>query len=196
MDWSPLAQAVWNLVAGMTRQTKTRPDRVHRQFWRDRILDTLSRDPGKNLARICDELRVPRGTASYHLYILERAGAIRRLSAPHTTHFFPARMTPEERSGLAVLHRERALEVALKLIDRPGIEQRELLREIGMDLKVFLAYREALAAEGLVEIERHGRRHRCSPTPKLLRLVEALRAREGPPPPGSAPSGPALEAPQ
>lgn len=185
VDWSFLAPAVWNLVAAMARHARTLPANVARHLSRARILDAVLHDPGKNLARICDELALNRGTASYHLYILERAGAISSLATTRDRHYFLPNVAPELRPALATLRRERALEVALALLEAPGLEQRELLSRIGMDRKVWKPYRLELSRQGLLIEERHGRRIRYRATPRLEHLVETLqtsvreRSREG-----------------
>jgi predicted transcriptional regulator len=191
VDWSFAAQALWNLAAGMVRRSKTLPGNVHKHEARGKILDALRSDPGKNLQALCDDLHLTRGTASYHLYVLERAGAIGSVTTPHTTHFFPSEAGSEERAGLAVLRRERALEVVQQVIDRPGIVQRELLAQIGMSRKVFRDYKRDLLREGLIQEERRDRHCHYAPTSKLVRLLGVLE-HDGAEPaePGRPPTGP------
>lgn len=189
MDWSLLGQAFWNLLAGMVKRAKTLPENVHKHEGRSRILDVVRHDPGKNLARICDELGMKRGTASYHLYVLERAGAIGSHLAAHTHHFFPPHATPEERAALAVLRRERALEVVNAVIVHPGIVQRDLLVAIGMSRKVFRAYARELTREGLVQEQKAARRRLYVATPKLHRVLELVRGNGIGGPPPSPPRG-------
>lgn len=181
VDWSLIAQAAWHLLAGMARQSRTLPANLARHASRARILDAVCHDPGKNLARICDELSLSRGTAAYHLYILERVGAVDSLARPHTRHYFPPQVEPALRPALAALRRERSLEVARAVLEQPGLEQRELLTRIGMDRKVWKAYREEFAREGLVVEERAGRRIRYRPTAKLRHLVDPIRLGGAPP---------------
>jgi len=190
MDWSLVAQSLWNLLAGMVRRSKTMPENVHKNAHRGRILDALRHDPGKNLQRICDELGMKRGTASYHLYVLERAGAIGRHSSPYTTHFFPRQATEEERTGLTLLRRERAYEVVHKILERPGIRQKELLREIGMSRKVFRAYLQGFEQEGLLLVRSHGSHRHYTPTAKLIKLVDMLGWNGDDPSAANAPTPP------
>lgn len=179
LDWTLLAQAVGNLLAGMVRHASTLPENVAQHTSRARILHALRLRPGQNLSRISDDLQIKRQAASYHLYILERAGVVASLERPHTTHFFPPHVARGEHSALAVLRRERGLEVARVLVDEPGIGQAELLERIGMDKKVWKAYRDDFAREGLLLAERADRRIRYRPTPRLERLLTLATSEMG-----------------
>ena len=176
MDGSFLGQAAWNLLGAMVRHAKTLPANVALHLARARILRSVFHGPGKSLAGICDDLALNRGTVAYHLYILERVGAIDSLPRAHTRHFFPPQVEPELQTAFAALRRKRGLEVAAVLLGTPGLEQRELLRRIGMDRKVWAPYRREWAREGLLLEERRGRRIRYHATPKLERLVDVLRS--------------------
>jgi len=180
VDWSAIGPAMGNLVLGMAWRKKTRPENVTRHQARARILDALHDEPGKNLARICDELDLRRQAASYHLHILERAGVIQSLERPYTTHFFPSHLRPDDQQGLATLRRERSLEVVHAVRKRPGLRQHELLDLIGMDRKVWRAYRRELTREGLLEEERMGQARRYRATARLERLLDLMRQPGGP----------------
>jgi len=174
VDWSFLFSAIWDGLFGGVRQRRTLPENVLQNDSRARILDALQRVPGTTLGALCRDLGLRRGTAAYHLKLLERVGVVGSLSTGHTRHFFPKDASEEERKAFTVLQRERALELVREILSTPGIHQGELLARVGMRRKVFRSYVRQFKAEGLLAEHWNVRRRVYEPTAKLRRLAERI----------------------
>lgn len=174
-------QLIWVLLGvlalavagfGMVRRTKTRPENLPKHEARGRILRELERDPGARLQELCDRLGLPRGTARYHLDLLERSGILSSLKESGRHHYFPPEATPQEVRSLTVLRRGRAPEILAAVLRQPGIMQRDLLRRIQMHRKVFKSYRRDLVQEELLVELRENRTRHYHATPKLLEFLD------------------------
>lgn len=166
-----MAQALWNALMGTARQRRTSPENVLGHPTRSRILDLIRRGPGTTMGSLSQGLGIPRGTAAYHLRLLERIGVLDSHWTGHTRHFYAAGASVEDRKGIAALHRQRALEIVHTVRARPGIGQRELLALIGMKRKVFRSYARSLVEAGLLDERRQGRYRVYASTERLERLL-------------------------
>jgi len=110
------------------------------RFKRDQVLDNKNRysihgliidNPGINFAAILEELGLPMGVITYHLDVLERENYVRSVRDGRLKRFFTTdtripktyRMSPEDiRDALVDL-----------VSAMPGISQKEIIREIGID---------------------------------------------------------------
>lgn len=178
------------------RQRRTQPENALTHPTRARLLDMLRRDPGTTMGILSQDLGLARGTAAYHLRLLEGIGVVHSHAVGHARFFYPADASAEDRRGIAVLRRRRAIEIVHVVRSHPGIGQSDLLRLIGMKRKVFRSYIRSLVEEGLVA-ERWQQRHRVyEATGRLEQLLArtALGSKAGPwPGSPTAPAPPARE---
>lgn len=172
---------------GMVGRDKTRGDRVLEHPVRRRLLDRLRRRPGVRLHEVWKALGMPRETAEYHLYVLERGGAVKSTPAAGARRFFPAGM--REIDARAVLMIDGAYELAACVARHPGVRQWEIRKRMGWSRKVFRDYAELLAREGLITELREWRDRRYFPTSRLERVLPAVRGGG----PGGGDGGPGRE---
>jgi len=95
------------------------------------IHDLIIDNPGINFATILEELELPMGVITYHLDVLERENYVRSVRDGRLKRFFTTdtripktyRMSPED-------IRDTLVEIVRSM---PGISQKEIIREIGID---------------------------------------------------------------
>jgi predicted transcriptional regulator len=170
----------------MTRRAKTSPERAPLNPIRRKLIELIQERPGARLLDLWQEMRSHRGTAHYHLEILERVGAVQSFHRDGATRYFPGSYSPLEARQMTLLMRGYVLEVVREILEHPGIAQEDILHTVDISRKVFRAYADALKHEGLLEERRDGRAKRYSATPELSRLYERLK-----PPTGPSAAGPA-----
>lgn len=138
------------------------------------IFDLIRRRPGARLNTIWRAFSTNRGTAQYHLVVLERVGVIQAVREGQATRYFPSGMEMGEIPGLALLLRGRVLEVARAVLREPGISQRRLTRLLPISRKVFREYANRLTALDLLAEVRDAKVKRYFPTPRLHQMVDRL----------------------
>lgn len=131
----------------------------------DRVLDNRARyqvhgliidRPGINYAAILRELGLPRGVVPYHLDILEREHFVKSVRDGRLMRFYTTDTTPP-RDHRRVLEYARVALYAI-VARRPGISQKELVRESGIDVEVVGYHLHALVKEGRLaetQVNRH-----------------------------------------
>lgn len=155
---------------------------------RRRLLKLVRERPGSRLSELWQTLRANRGTAQYHLLMLERAGLVVAHRVVRATRYFPPGSNEERLSLVALLLRGRVLEVAGMISRHPGISQQELTARLPMSRRVFRTYANLLVSSGLLEERRHVHSKRYFPGPGLGPILGQLESRqdsapkEGPPP--------------
>lgn len=112
--------------------------------------------PGISYAAVLRELELPIGVVPYHLDILEREHYVRSVREGRLKRFYTTDTTPP-RDQRRVL--EYAREALLAIVARrPGISQKELVRESGIDVEVVGYHLRALVREGRLaetQVNRH-----------------------------------------
>ncbi len=111
--------------------------------------------PGVHFAGIIEALGLPMGVVTYHLEVLEREnyvqtvrdGRLKRFYSTDTRIPKSSRMVPEEMRRVLV-----------ELIaGRPGISQKEVIREIGVDRETVGYHLRELVTEGRISHSKRGR---------------------------------------
>lgn len=172
-----IALAASVLGLAMARQAKTSEDGALNHPARQRLLETVRATPGARLRDLSNALAMPRETAQYHLFVLERIGFIKSTRAEGTSRYFPA--GTEDIDAWAVLMRGRILYLCELVLSRPGSNQTELVHALGIDRKVFRGYANLLIDEELVQEIRVWRERRYYATERLRGLVDRP-GRDGP----------------
>lgn len=142
-------------------------------------MDWIRRRPGIRLSGLWKELGANRGTAHYHLLVLERAGAVQALREGRSTRYFPPETPESELAPLALLLRGRVLEVAHLVLSAPGISQGDLTSALDISRRVFREYADLMTEMDLMDEVRDSRRKRYFPTAALAKLLESMTP--GPP---------------
>jgi len=127
---------------------------VENQELRGMIRGFILSDPGVNMNEIQHRLQVPLSTLYYHLRVLEREGLIHSFPDGRRKCFVPHSMSGAlPRDGLS--KRERDI---IDVIARKGpLNQKELIREIGLSRRVIIYHMEKLVDMGEVRSEKRGK---------------------------------------
>lgn len=139
-------------VLGMVSRAKTVSGRALLQPLRAKLLNLLHHRPGLRLTQLWKAMGAPRGTILYHLFVLERVGAVESIHGAGVSRYFP-KDTPHI-NALSLLLRGRILDVADMVQRRPGSSQSELIERLGMNRKLFRSYANLLIEAGLLAEER------------------------------------------
>ena len=158
---------------------------------RQRLLDFIRRRPGVRLSTLWRNLGADRGTAKYHLLLLERAHQIDAVRTKRLTRYFPSGTGAEQRVALALLRHGRVREVAQVVAQRPGVAQHEITDALPISRKVFRRYANLLIACKLLQEIREENELHYFATPHLQQVMADLEREESPEPrnDSSAPEG-------
>lgn len=165
-------------------------DQVTKHPLRRRLLDMVRRRPGVRMAEIWQTLEANRGTAKYHLLILERANAVEAVRTKRITRYFPSGVGPDERSLLALLLRGRVMELVRAITRNPGFSQRELTGSLAMSRKVFRRYVDLLIESRLLNEIHEPHLRRYYPTHRLDDALQRIAKRENTREVAETPEGP------
>ena len=138
--------------------------------------------PGISYAAVLRELGLPIGVVPYHLDILEREHYVRSVRDGRLKRFYTTDTTPP-RDQRRVL--EYAREALLAIVARrPGISQKELVRESGIDVEVVGYHLRAMVKDGALEETQVNRHPVYSVSGREGREDASRPGRDGPPGPG------------
>ena len=119
------------------------------------IHGTIDENPGIHFNALLEQLELPNGSGVYHLEVLEREhfitsvrdGRLKRFYSTNSSIPDSHRMTPEQvRSGTLAL-----------IARRPGISQKEIIEELGVDRDTVGYHLRELVREGRITDSRSGK---------------------------------------
>ena len=122
---------------------------------RHALLGIIITNPGIHYKAIMREFDLKNGVAAYHLDVLERDNFIRSVRDGRLKRFYSTdtkvpldrRATPEEL-------REEILEL---VVANPGISQKEVVNELGVESDTVGYHLRAMVADGTIKDERRGK---------------------------------------
>jgi DNA-binding transcriptional ArsR family regulator len=171
MDGKPIL-AQTNLKIERSRDAYRSKDSQFRHPSRERILDFVAGKPAQNLREICNELRMNRGTATYHLRKLERSNLIRAVPLGRETFYFHVRTPHDQARQLAVLRKGHVRRMAIEILKGNGHSQHGLARSLHLSRGVIRHYGHLLSGARLIRIDRSGYSgKRYEPTAILSEIV-------------------------
>ncbi|MCA1819970.1 MAG: helix-turn-helix domain-containing protein [Halobacteriales archaeon] len=181
---NPFMRLPWLGVALFSR---IRRDDVLEHDTRRRILETVSVRPGLTLQGLQATLGVAWGTVVHHVHLLERHGRLVSVRQGPRRLLYVA-LTPEARARehLALLRTATAQGIARAVHGRPGIQQVEVCRLLGVRSPSASKHLARLALAGLVVVDRSARGCRYAPTPQLQEALALCHAGVRRPPRPSA----------
>ena len=138
--------------------------------------------PGISYAAVLRELGLPIGVVPYHLDILEREHYVRSVRDGRLLRFYTTDTTPP-RDARRILEYAREALYAI-VARRPGISQKELVRESGIDVEVVGYHLRALVREGRVAETQVNRHPVYSVSGREGREDASRPGQNGPPGPG------------
>ncbi|MBI2078720.1 MAG: helix-turn-helix domain-containing protein [Euryarchaeota archaeon] len=125
---------------------------------RARMVEAVAADPGVTASGLAARLRLPRGVALHHLYVLERERLLSSVRADGFRHYFPAgRFSPRDMRQRAVLRQSHAADLYRLVLAQPGIEVGAAASRVGIAPSQASHLVDRLSREGLIERLRGGR---------------------------------------
>ena len=168
MALPPLAASLYALVPGGLLSLSPALMFLYSRISQDRVLDNYTRgqvhgyiiaNPGEHYSAIRDALDLNNGTLAYHLQRLQSESLVK--SAFDGTHrrFYQAGMKVPApvKDGLTEVQRI----IVSRIIETPGISQRELGSLMGLSPATINFHMERLVARGVMRRVRSGMRYRC-----------------------------------
>jgi predicted transcriptional regulator len=135
------------------------------RFTRDQVLDNKNRhaihgliidNPGIHFNAIIKEYNLPLGVATYHLDVLEREEFIQSVRDGRRKCFYTTD-TKIPNGGLRKTPEEIRKTVMVLVKERPGISQKQLIRELGVDRKTLGYHISMLLREDMLRSSKQGR---------------------------------------
>jgi DNA-binding MarR family transcriptional regulator len=121
---------------------------------RSDIYNIIDANPGITLGAITRELNLKNGTATHHLYILEREGYIKSRKTGKFRRFYNIDYKP---TGFNEIQ-DRILD---KIRDQPGITQSGLARELNHSRQLINYHMNDLIENRVIKLEKRGNRANC-----------------------------------
>ncbi len=121
---------------------------------RHALLGIIVTDPGIHYSALREEFELSNGQAAYHLNVLEREGFIRSARDGKLKRFYSAHTKVPEEVGMSP---EDMREAIMKLVEKhPGINQAQVMEELGMDRACASYYLRELVKEGRLKAGKDG----------------------------------------
>jgi predicted transcriptional regulator len=135
--------------------TKIAKDKVLDHKTRYGIQGLIVENPGVHYSAIIREYGLTNGVAAYHLSVLEREGYIRSIrDGMHRRFYTSTAKMPSTHNQTPEELRERALSIIHK---RPGISQKEISEEMGVNRDTIGYHLRELVKNGDLQTSRDGK---------------------------------------
>lgn len=145
---------------------------------RERIRECVTERPGIHFNGLVRTLGLATGQVQYHLRKLRRAEAVLEERRYGRTHYYPPDCGPWERGALAVLRRETARDVLVRLVADGPAAPAALADDLGVARSTLEWHLDHLIEQDLVAKERDARNRvtlvatRPEETVRLLERIE------------------------
>jgi parallel beta-helix repeat protein len=147
-------------AASMSLYTRLKSEDVLDQETRGMIRGYIIANPGEHYNAIKRALDLKNGTLAYHLKTLEKEKLIKSVRDGRYKRFYPPNMKVSE--NVVILN--KAQEVIMgKIIDNPGISQKELANIVGLSTSTINYHISVMANAGFIRVERKGKHTMCFP---------------------------------
>lgn len=161
-------------VFAMVRYAPTQPQNLLKSKTRASIIEYLRDHPGATISELCRTNRLPWGTAQHHLYLLEKAGLVKSIFHGRTHVFYRPDLREDVVRPMAVLREARAQQIALMIMQDPGLRQKEICRSLRMTRKVFRRHLNLMVSALLVLETREGKGRTYFPSVALTQKWNEL----------------------
>ena len=142
---------------------------LYRRLKKKEVLDNETRgmvrgyilaNPGEHYSIIKRTLKLPNGTLTYHLKVLEQEGLVKSKRDGIFKRFFPI----EERVPENIMHITKVQELILnEIISTPGITPRELSEKTDKSHQIINYHIKKLISANLIRVERLGKMNKYYP---------------------------------
>lgn len=121
---------------------------------RRNIYELVSRRPGAHLRDIARTLGLPLGTALYHLDCLEQAERlVVSRDGRYKRYFVKHMLGRRDKEYVSAFHHDVPRRVAIALLQKSPLTQRELCREVGVSRSTLSFHVNGLVRRGIVACE-------------------------------------------
>ena len=146
------------LVFFLPLYTRLHKEEVLDNETRGMIRGCILADPGIHYHEILRRLKLPNGSAAYHLMTLEREGFVRSQNDGRLKRFYPFEMKPEN-APVRLSRLEGFIFDAIR--EQEGISQSELARVLDLSNSIVHRQVRKMAESGVIRLERWGITVRC-----------------------------------
>ncbi len=144
----------WGLLVGPLT-TRLRKEEVLDNKTRHALLGIIITNPGIHYQAIKREFELKNGVAAYHLDVLERENFIRSVRDGRLKRFYSTdTKVPRDRRSTPEELREEILDL---VVANPGISQKEVVNELGVESDTVGYHLRAMVADGTIKDERRGK---------------------------------------
>ena len=144
----------WGLLLGPLT-TRLKREEVLDNKTRHALLGIIITNPGIHYQAIMREFDLKNGVAAYHLDVLEKENFIRSVRDGRLKRFYSTdTKVPRDRRATPEELREEILGL---VVANPGISQKEVVNELGVESDTVGYHLRALVADGTIKDERQGK---------------------------------------
>ncbi len=145
------------------------------------LYESIMQNPGVDLSRLTEMLRLNKETARYHLKMLAANGKISGLIKQGIARYFPCRETISEfeKTVIHYLWIATTKRILLLLIESPGLTRQAIARELGIAGPSVTWQMQRLADDGLIVVRNEGRFVRYFLTPDSVEVLGNVTNNDG-----------------
>ncbi len=145
---------------------------------RQQILQYLSKYPCNHINGIVRDLNLSYPTVKWHIDLLIKQEFVSSKTVGNKTVFYPYNMISEKDVDLfSFLNKNKARELYLLLIEKPGLTQKEICNFSKMSNRTVISYLYDLTNFGFIVVRKDGIYRRYYPSKLINELIESYRDR-------------------
>lgn len=120
-----------------------------------KMYNFIKENPGIYFRELIAQLKINKGTAEYHLKILELAGLITSLQNKGYKRYFlnDSTFSKSDQAVLSALREDMPGKILVTLLRNPGLSHREIANAIGISRPAVIWHMKTLAKYGIIESE-------------------------------------------
>lgn len=144
---------------------------------RERVVTLVRERPGIGPSEIAQDLGTGWGVTSYHLDRLERAGLVAsQRVGNHRCYFLPGAVPRDQQKTVGLFRADTTRRVAQLVVERPGIPQSQLVKELGLSASAASKQLSKLESASLLRREPGEGGLRLYPEPALPAVLAPAMA--------------------
>jgi predicted transcriptional regulator len=145
---------------------------------RQLILQYLSKYPCNHMNGIVRDLGLSYPTIKWHIDLLVKQEFVSYMKVGNKNVYFPYNMIAEKDIELfTFLNRDKARELYLTLVDKPGLTQKEICKLSKMSNRTVISYLNDLEKLKFIKVRKDGIFRKYYPTNIINNLIDSYRSR-------------------
>ncbi len=131
-------------------------------------------NPGIYFRELIEQLRINKGTAEYHLKILEMAGLITSLQNKAYKRYFlnDSTFSNSDQAVLSTLREDTPRKIIVTLLKNPGLSHGEIANAVGISRSTVIWHMKTLTKYGIVKSEYASITLKHHISPEILQIVQ------------------------